>query len=214
MILLLLLFFVKLSYYFFFLKIKKAIKAAPPKIKGIEIPLPVELPEVLLLNKLLEKLENYKNKIKLNCNITKISSEEIDKYISNASLDKLIPLMPKDINLDKNKDLLIVHIIPKNKGNVPLVIKDKGSFKLEIRQIDKPEDLKWIEPSTLKQISKINVLRNILTEKDDTYTLETNGDYEEIESIPLPHGIYWINSSLEYSDGVVNQSEIVKVPIK
>jgi hypothetical protein len=135
-------------------------------------------------------------------------------YTGYFHTNVVLDMSAESIPLDKNKDLLIVHIIPKNKGNVPLVIKDKESFKLEIRQIDKLEDLKWIEPSTLKQISKINVLRNTLTEKDDTYTLETNGDYEEIESIPLPHGIYWINSSLEYSDGVVNQSEIVKVPIK
>jgi hypothetical protein len=67
----------------------------------------------LLLNKLLEKLENYKNKIILNCDIIKISKNNQKFIIENSvgnkySCNKLVIATPKNNNIqfDFDKDLI------------------------------------------------------------------------------------------------------------
>lgn len=49
---------------------------------------------------------NYPYKSSFAINLTKIANEDIDKYISKASLDKLKPLMPTNLDLVENKDLI------------------------------------------------------------------------------------------------------------
>ena len=61
-------------------------------------------------------------------------------------------------------------------------------------------------------VSKEDLLRNIVKEKDDTYTIETNAAYDEVESIPLKNGVYYINAILNYDDAYISQSQIVKLP--
>jgi hypothetical protein len=39
-------------------------------------------------------------------NLSKVSNEDLDQYISKASLDKLKPLMPLNVDLEKNSDLI------------------------------------------------------------------------------------------------------------
>ena len=129
-------------------------------------------------------------------------------FHTNIVLDMNVETMP----LNKNSQLLVIHIDPSNKGNVPVVIKDKKFFRLEIRRIDNPINQQWIEPEKLKLVNQTEILRNILTDKKSSYTIEPNGIYEEVESIALPNGIYWINAVLEDSDSFVNQSNIVKIP--
>lgn len=49
---------------------------------------------------------DYPYKAIFAADLSKISNEDIDKYISKASLEALKPLMPANINLNENKDLI------------------------------------------------------------------------------------------------------------
>ena len=124
-----------------------------------------------------------------------------------------IDLQVESFIIDKNKNLLVLHVLPSNKGNVPYVIKEKNVFTLEVRKIKDIEINKWLDFNKQEPITKVDLLRNILIENGDTYTIETNGTYDEVESIPLANGVYYINTVLNYDGGYVNQSAIVKLPI-
>ena len=126
----------------------------------------------------------------------------------------VLDLQTETASLDKERQLLTIHVIPSNKGNVPLIVKDKDKFFLEIKKIKNPITNQWVEPNSLEKVSKVSVLRNILKEHNDSYTLEPNGVYDEVESISLSNGIYWIEATLEYDGSYVNQSLVVKLPNK
>lgn len=126
----------------------------------------------------------------------------------------ILDLQVESFDLDKGRNLLVVHVLPNNKGNVPYVIKDKNVFTLEVRKLRDLETNKWVDYDKQKLITKTDLLRNIITDKGDTYTIETNGVYDEVESIPLANGIYYMNAILNYDGAYVNQSAIVKLPIK
>lgn len=51
-------------------------------------------------------MKDFPYKTSFSCQLNKISNDDLDKYISKAGLDKLKPLMPKNVNLEKNKDLI------------------------------------------------------------------------------------------------------------
>jgi hypothetical protein len=124
----------------------------------------------------------------------------------------ILDLQVESFDLDKSRNLLVVHVLPNNKGNVPYVIKDKNVFTLEVRKLRNLETNKWVDYGKQELITKTDLLRNIITDKGDTYTIETNGVYDEVESIPLANGIYYVNAILNYDDAYVNQSQIVKLP--
>jgi len=126
----------------------------------------------------------------------------------------ILDLQVESFDLNKGRNLLVVHVLPNNKGNVPYVIKDKNVFTLEVRKLRDLETNKWVDYDKQKLITKTDLLRNIITDKGDTYTIETNGVYDEVESIPLANGIYYMNAILNYDGAYVNQSAIVKLPIK
>lgn len=50
--------------------------------------------------------KNFKYKTSFSCQVEKIISDDIDKYIALAGLDKLKELFPKNIDLNVNKDLI------------------------------------------------------------------------------------------------------------
>ena len=126
----------------------------------------------------------------------------------------VLDLQVESFNIDKGRNLLVVHVLPNNKGNVPYVIKDKNVFTLEVRRLKDVETNKWVDYDKQELITKTDLLRNIITDKGDTYTIETNGVYDEVESIPLANGIYYVNAILNYDGAYVNQSAVVKLPIK
>jgi len=130
-------------------------------------------------------------------------------FHNNVTLE----MKAQSFTLSQNKELLVLHVLPTNKGNVPISIKDKNSFILEIRKIENPEKFAWIEPSKLQLISQIDMLRNLPT-PSDPFTLEANGAYDTTEAIPLDDGVYWINAILKHSGGVVTDSVILKLPMK
>ena len=116
------------------------------------------------------------------------------------------------INKTNNQNLLVIHVLPTNKGNVPLVVKDKGVFTLEVRKVADTKTNDWIDYTKQQLISKIDLLHNIIVEKDDTYTIEANGVYDEVETIQLDNGVYYVNATLNYDGAYVNQSAVVKIP--
>lgn len=126
----------------------------------------------------------------------------------------ILDLQVESFDLDKGKNLLVLHVLPNNKGNVPYVIKDKNVFTLEVRKLRDLEANKWVDYDKQELITKTDLLRNIITDKGDTYTIETNGVYDEVESIPLANGIYYVNAILNYDGAYVNQSAVIKLPIK
>jgi hypothetical protein len=125
----------------------------------------------------------------------------------------IIDLQVESFNIAANRNLLVLHVLPTNKGNVPYVIKDKNVFTLEVRRLKDLENNKWVDYDKQELITKVDLLRNIVTDKGDTYTIETNGIYDEIESIPLANGVYYVNAILNYDGAYINQSAVVKLPI-
>ena len=126
----------------------------------------------------------------------------------------ILDLQIESFDLNKGRNLLVVHVLPNNKGNVPYVIKDKNVFTLEVRKLKNLENNKWVDYDKQELITKTDLLRNIITDKGDTYTIETNSVYDEVESIPLANGIYYVNAILKYDGAYVNQSAVIKLPIK
>ena len=126
----------------------------------------------------------------------------------------VLDIQTEIINVDKNKNLLVIHVLPNNKGNVPLVIKDKNVFTLELRRLKDTATNNWIDYDKQELVSKIDLLRNIVSEVGDTYTLETNSVYDEVETIPLDNGVYYVNATLNYDGAYVNQSAVIKIPNK
>ena len=126
----------------------------------------------------------------------------------------IIDLQVESFDIDKSRNLLVLHVLPINKGNVPYIIKDKNVFTLEVRKLRDLETNKWVDYDKQELITKTDLLRNIITDKGDTYTIETNGVYDEVESIPLANGIYYVNAILNYDGAYVNQSAVIKLPIK
>jgi len=83
-----------------------------------------------------------------------------------------------------------------------------------VRKLRDLETNKWVDYGKQELITKTDLLRNIITDKGDTYTIETNSVYDEVESIPLANGIYYVNAILNYDGAYVNQSAVIKLPIK
>ena len=49
-------------------------------------------------------------------------------YTGYFHTNVILDINSEIVSLDNNKQLLVLHIIPSNKGNIPLVIKDKNVF--------------------------------------------------------------------------------------
>jgi hypothetical protein len=126
----------------------------------------------------------------------------------------ILDVSTESFPLDNSKQLLVIHITPSNKGNVPLIIKEKNAFTLEVKKIKDMEVNKWTDYARQNLVSKVDVLRNMVMEKGDSYTLEPGGVYEEVESIPLENGIYYINANLNFNGEYVNQTAVIKLPTK
>lgn len=98
------------------------------------------------------------------------------------------------------ESLLVVHVKASNRGNVPVELlgsKDKGELGLEIRRLEAMPTGAWVEPANLPLVAS----QNVLAKHRGTYVLEPNAMFDEVESISLPHGLYWIKATLVYPDG-------------
>ncbi len=133
-------------------------------------------------------------------------------YITGDFNENLIvQIVSESIETCKPEKLLVLHIQPMNKGQVPVEIggKKKGSMVVTVKRF--PDNLvkdKWVDPKTLPTISEMDILK----EHPDGYIVDKNVDYDEVETIPLLPGIYWAGVVLTFNDGnYVDQSIVVKL---
>jgi len=134
-------------------------------------------------------------------------------YFLTGNYDEnvMLAIETETIKLDDEQQLLTIHLKPANRGNVPVELRKegkKGSLVLEVRKVENPENLKWINPDQLELVNKIDVLEKY----KDGYLIEPNAYYDEIEAIKIPNGIYWIKAILTFKDGdIIDQSYVTKV---
>ena len=105
-----------------------------------------------------------------------------------------------------------------NNGSSPVNIKNKDAYSIDIKKIDKLEDLKWIEPTKLPKIAHINLQRNIEAKPGDVVTtFDPSSESDSLETIVLPKGIYLVHVNLNFDDpddGFTDASTIVVIPPK
>lgn len=122
----------------------------------------------------------------------------------------IIQLDTESVKTDGTSELLVIHIKASNRGNVPVTIKSDGGtgqITLQVRRIEKAEDSKWLEPDKLQLVSEINALRA----HKGGYIIAPNAYYEEVESIALPTGTYWVKGSINFENGeYIDQVTVVR----
>lgn len=102
--------------------------------------------------------------------------------------------------LDTKVTLLAVHVKTINRGNVPVELlgsKGKGEIQLEIRRLDTLPTGSWVEPEKLPLVAQ----KDVLAKHSGSYVLEAAGVFDEVESIALQNGLYWIKATLVYPEG-------------
>lgn len=135
-----------------------------------------------------------------------------DYFITGGYNDNVVLAIESEtIKVDNSKQLLVLHIKPQNRGNVPVDIlskSNKGKFTVEVRKIENIDNFKWLEESKMPLISSTDILRN----HKDGYTIESGAFYDEVETIQLPIGLYWVKAKLTFSNSdYVDESTVVKL---
>ena len=128
--------------------------------------------------------------------------QPITDYFVTRSFDEnvIVQLETETLGLDDKRQLLVIHIKILNRGNVPTTIKNedgKGEIQLEVRRIDNPVEGAWLDPESLTLIAE----KSVLKQYDGGYAVAPNAFYEEVESLALPPGNYWIRATLLFEDG-------------
>lgn len=113
--------------------------------------------------------------------------------------------------LDAKESLLVIHVKIGNRGNVPVELlgtKGKGEISLEVRKLEGAPIGAWVEPGKLPLVAS----QNALAKHSGSYVLEPNSIFDEVETIPLPNGLYWIKATLGYPDGdYIDHVAVVKL---
>ena len=138
--------------------------------------------------------------------------QPISEVFKGAYNDNVIVALETQLfTIDKDKKLLVIHVKPQNNGNMPVdVTSDKkhGKFTVEVRKFDNLDEAKWQEPEKMQLVNSTDILKR----HKDGYTLETGAFYDEVESIALKNGFYWINTKLTFDNGdYVDESAVVKL---
>ena len=132
-----------------------------------------------------------------------------------------IQLHSESIKQRNNSNLLSIHVLTSNKGRVPVDVYNQDNFVLEIKRIENLEENKWLDPSKLKMINKTNLLRTVTGVKkgEALITFEPDSESDQVETIVLPDGTYWIHARLDL--GAVNEDgdyfegiEVIKLPME
>ena len=138
--------------------------------------------------------------------------QPISEVFKGAYNDNVIvALETQTFTVDKDKKLLVIHVKPQNNGNMPVdisSIKKHGKFTLEVRKFENLDEAQWQEPEKMKLVNSADILRR----HKDGYTLETGAFYDEVESIALKNGFYWISTKLTFDNGdYVDESAVVRL---
>lgn len=121
---------------------------------------------------------DIKHKISFSSSLTKISGQEFDKYLSLANLEKLRPLMPSNINLEDNPDVLgaVLNIFVGNRTNA------NGDAITNKTAVKCAENFVWKYVNALhKRQNIIGVICNIGYSKFGSNELLTREDAEKSE---------------------------------
>lgn len=123
----------------------------------------------------------------------------------------IVQISAETIETCTPEKLLVLHIEPQNRGNVPLEIGGKkgGAMVVTVKRIPLPlaKD-QWVDPKLLPKVAEVDVLK----EHPDGYMIERSVSYDEVETIALQPGIYWAGIVVTFGDGdYVDQSIVVKV---
>jgi hypothetical protein len=135
----------------------------------------------------------------------------VDLFTGTYNENLNIQISSEVINTCQAEKLLVLHVQPENKGNIPVEIGGKkgGSMVVTVKRLPAPlQKDQWIEPSKLPVVGQMDILKS----HPEGYMLERNVSYDEVESITLQPGIYWAGAVVTFPDGdYVDQSIIVKV---
>ena len=138
--------------------------------------------------------------------------QPISEVFRGTYNDNVIVVLETEIlKIDKNKQLIVIHVKPQNNGNMPIDItseKKHGKFTVEVRKLQNLDVAMWQDYEKLPLVNSIDLLRRY----KDGYTIETGAFYDEVESIALTNGFYWINAKLTFDNGdYVNESSVIKL---
>jgi len=139
--------------------------------------------------------------------------QPVSDYFLTGNFDQNLAILVETENLPINsrESLLVIHTKVLNKGNVPVELlgsKGKGELVVEVRKLDQLKTGSWSDTETLQLIAS----KNLLERHKGTYVLEPNGIFDEVETIPLSNGMYWIKSTLIYPDGdYIDHVAVVKM---
>lgn len=115
------------------------------------------------------------------------------------------------IDYQDSLKLLVIHTRPKNLGKIPVEIggKKAGGFHVSIKKLEKNiQGGQWLEAEKLAEFKKVNILRH----HPDGYVIEPDGNYDEVEAIPLPKGLYLLEAVFDLNrDEYFNTYSIVDV---
>ena len=136
-----------------------------------------------------------------------------DMFVTGA-YDPIVIIQVDSESVKENGSvpLLVIRVRAVNKGNVPVKLKDeggRGELSVEVRAIKDNSPNEWIDPSKLSLVAKTNLLGN----HTGGYVVAPNSHYEEVGTIPLKPGTYWIKSTLTFLDGdYVDQVHVTAHP--
>lgn len=124
-----------------------------------------------------------------------------DMFVTGA-YDPIVILQvdSESIKGDSSAPFLVIRVRAVNKGNVPATLKDedgRGELNVEVRAIEGSAPGEWLDPTKLRSVAK----KNLLASHSGGYVVAPNSYYEEVGTLPLKPGTYWIKSTLTFPDG-------------
>lgn len=139
--------------------------------------------------------------------------QPISDYLITGGYNENVVLLLENeaLKIDDTKQMLVLHIKPQNRGNVPVDItsnKKHGKFTVEVRRMDNLQEANWQEPEKMPLVSSTDLLRHHKT----GYTIESNAFYDEVEAMALKNGFYWVSAKLTFDDGdYIDESIVVSI---
>jgi hypothetical protein len=124
-----------------------------------------------------------------------------DMFVTGAyDPNVIVQVDSESVRGDGATPLLVIRVRAINKGNVPATLKDeqgRGELNVEIRAIHDSNPGEWLDPNNLRSVAK----KNLLAAHSGGYVVAPNSYYEEVGTLPLKPGTYWIKSTLTFPDG-------------
>lgn len=133
-----------------------------------------------------------------------------DLFVTGAyDPNVIIQVDSESVKGDAATPFLVIRVRALNKGNVPATLKNeegRGELSVEVRAIEDSPPEQWLDPSKLRTVAA----KDLLGSHSGGYVVAPNSYYEEVGTIPLKPGTYWIKSMLTFPDGLyVDQVHVV-----